>query len=64
MANNRLPYRTSLVNFHLPVTLAERLAATAKQLGRPKVRLVIDALEAYLNGLAPRDEAMQLDEDA
>lgn len=64
MANNRLPYRTTLVNFHLPVTLAERLDVAAKRLGKPKVRVAIDAFEAYLTTVEPREESdMKLDED-
>lgn len=64
MANNRLPYRTTLVNFHLPVSLAERLDKAAKELGRPKVKLAIEAFEGYLLQLAPKPVSEQvLDED-
>lgn len=62
MANNRLPYRTTLVNFHLPVALAERLDAEAKKTGKPKVKMAIEAFTAYFNDPAP-EGVHQLDED-
>lgn len=49
MANHKLPYRTTLVNFHLPVQIAERLDEEAKRQHKPKVKLAIEAFSQYFN---------------
>ncbi len=48
MAKAKNPYTSTLVNFHLPQDLALRITEAAKKAGKPKVRIAIEAFEAYL----------------
>lgn len=48
MARARNPYKTTLVNFHLPQELADRLDEASKVLHRTKISIAIQAFEDYL----------------
>lgn len=69
MPNHKRPYRTTLVNFHLPVELADRIHEYAKSHGKPKVKVAMEAFEAYLKDDVPKvprltyGYAAELDDD-
>ena len=50
MVGVRNNYVSMLVNHNLPVALVEKLNVFAKERGIPRVKVVIEALEAYLDG--------------
>ena len=51
MARAKLPYRSALINFHLPIHVVERIDAEAELQKKSKVRIAIEAFEGHFNAL-------------
>lgn len=67
MAKPRLPYRTTLVNFHLPLEIDEKIGEFAASRGVPRVKIAIEAFNQYFGRDFTKVDAaasrMELDED-
>ena len=69
MPNHKRPYRTTLVNFHLPVELADRIHDYPKSKGMPKVKVAMGAFGTYWKDDTPKvprlthGYAAELDDD-